>query len=196
MSEQPWYRAPITALNRVTLRSAAIAIGPSDELAPPKLEEHVARELELQILAFPLWHRVGFRIGLVFLELGAALGAWGVLPFSWLSRAQAGARFEAMMHSALPPVRLFCHSLKMLVCLSAYGHPEVEERLGFPRRRWRESRVALHDKLVTISDARGRAPVPARSADVRWISEQAYLSDDASERVTDAGGAQDEQHDR
>ena len=189
MSSRPWYQAPIVALNRVTLRTAALAIGPSDALAPAQLEEHVVRELELQLLAFPLWHRVGFRLGLVFLELGAVLGAWGVLPFSCLGRAQAGARFERMMHSTISPVRLFCHSLKMLICLSAYGHPEVEERLGFPRRRWRESRVALHDKLVTISDARGRAPVPAHSADVRWISESEYLYEDASERVDHTGDA-------
>ena len=135
--ERSWWRRPLSALNALTLSAAARAIGPSERLAPPGLDEHVLREIEAQLAAFPRWHRLGFRAGLLFLELGAPLGAWGVLPFSTLSRARAGARFERMMHSSLPPVRLFCHSLKMLVCLSAYGHPEVEERFGFPRRAWR-----------------------------------------------------------
>lgn len=183
MSEREWLLRPLCALNAMTLRSAARAIGPSDKLAPVGLDEHVVRELELQLGAFPRWHRLGFRVGLVFLELGAALGGWGVLPFSALSRARAGARLELMMHSALPPVRLFCHSLKMLICLSAYGHPEVEARLGFPRRRWREGRVKLHDQLVAISEARGWPATPARSADQSVIEEADYLQEDAAERV-------------
>lgn len=172
-----WLSAPLVTFNAVTLKAAARAIGPS---GPPEgLDEHVLEELEAQLRAFPFWHRLGFRVGLVFLELGAPLGAWGLRPFSLLSRSKAGERFEAMMHSHAPGVRLFCHSLKVLVCLSVYGHPEVEARFGAPRRAWRASRVALHDALVMISEPKGYPAPPERSAHPQWLSEEAYLDEDA-----------------
>jgi len=171
--------SPIKWLNAMTLRSAARAIGPSEA---QELDGHVCAELEAQLSRFPVWHRVGFRLGLLFLELGAPLGAWGLTPFSLLSRERAGRRFERLMHSALPPVRLFSHSLKMLVCLSVYGHPEVEARFGAPRRAWRESRVALRDALVSISDPQ-RAPSPARLSDQVKLAEADYLSFDAHQRI-------------
>ena len=66
--ERAWWRRPLSALNAVTLRAAARAIGPSERLAPPGLDEHVLREIEAQLAAFPRWHRLGFRVGLMFLE--------------------------------------------------------------------------------------------------------------------------------
>ena len=88
------------------------------------------------------------------------------------------------MHSHAPGVRLFCHSLKVLVCLSVYGHHEVEARFGAPRRAWRASRVALHDALVAISEPRGYPATPERSANPQWLSEEAYLDEDAHLKLT------------
>lgn len=183
MSELKIRINPIYLLNRMTIKAAARAIGPQEKENILHLDDYVFKELEAQLAAFPHWHRIGFRLGLLFLEFGAILGAWGVRPFSLLNRIQAGLRFQNMLHSRFPPIRLFCHSLKMLVCLSAYGHPEIEAQFGFPRREWRQNRVLLHDHLVQISEAQGYPSVPLRSADPQSLSEQDYLKDDAHDRI-------------
>ena len=174
---------PLLMFQRRTLRAAARAIGPRPPLAPLGLDEHVCADIERQLKAFPTWYRVGFRLGLMFLELGGPLGGWGLLPFSLLSRERAGERVMALLHSRLAPVRLFAQGLKVLVCLSAYGHEEVEASLGAPRRAWRRDRAELRDALISLSEprraqeAQGEALSPPEPlADPAWLEEGRYLS--------------------
>ena len=100
---------------------------------------------------FPRLHRFGFCLGLYFIELGAFVGGWGLVPFSLLKRKRATKRLYRMLHSRLTPVRLLVNGLRVLVCLSAYGHTEVERWFGFERRAWRKQRVATRQALIAHS---------------------------------------------
>ena len=165
-----------------TLRAAAKAISPSEPKIP-QLDQYVIEQIEQQLKVFSFWHRFGFLLGLTFLEWGGPIGAWGVLPFSLLSREKATQRLEAMMHSRLSGVRLFAHGLKVLVCLSVYGHAEVEAHFGFNRRHWRKNRLAFRDALVSYSDQRPTPPTPTSLAESQWISTEEYLAWDALDQL-------------
>jgi hypothetical protein len=134
-------------LNRRTLLSVSRAIGPV-EIGIEALDDFVVKQIESQIRCFPRLHRVGFCVGLVFIELGGWIGGWGIVPFSWLKRDRATRRLYRLLHSRFTPVRLLANGLRVLVCLSAYGHSEVEQWYGFERRAWRDQRLKTRDALL------------------------------------------------
>lgn len=133
--------------SRRTLRSLSRAIAPV-ELGIRGLEERVLNDIERQLRHFPRLHRWGFIVGLCFVEWGAPLGGWGLLPLSLLKRDQATARLYKLLHSRVTPVRLFANGARVLVSLSAYGHPKVEEHFSFERLRWRAQRRATREALL------------------------------------------------
>ena len=177
----------LRGLNARTLRFATRAIAPVE----PRIEHLdtiVLQSIELQLRCFPFWHRFGFLCGLHFLELGGPLGGWGVAPFSLLSRARAQRRFQRLMTSRFVPVRLFCHGLKVLVCLSVYGHSDVESYYGFPRRAWRKNRARFRETL--LAQARASTPkTPTALLETEWIEESSYLSWEATQALIDQTNA-------
>ena len=138
-------------LNRITLMSISRAIAPI-EIGIEALDTYVLEQIEAQVRQFPRFHRLGFCLGLYFIELGAFVGGWGLVPFSLLSRKRATKRLYRMLHSRITPVRLLINGLRVLVCLSAYGHTEVERWFGFERRAWRKQRIATRKALIARSD--------------------------------------------
>ena len=134
-------------VNRLTLMSISRAIAPI-EIGVGALDVHVLEQIETQVRQFPRLHRFGFCLGLYFIEFGACLGGWGLLPFSLLKRKRATKRLYRLLHSRITPVRLLVNGLRVLVCLSAYGHTEVERWFGFERRAWRTQRIATRQALL------------------------------------------------
>ena len=150
-------------VNRLTLLSISRAIAPI-EIGVEALDIHVLEQIEAQVRQFPRLHRLGFCLGLYFIEFGAFLGGWGLLPFSMLKRKRATKRLYRLLHSRITPVRLLVNGLRVLVCLSAYGHTEVERWFGFERRAWRKQRIATRQALLKQlhhpQAADSLAPVP------------------------------------
>ena len=177
----------LRGLNARTLRFATRAIAPIEPHIE-HLDTIVLQSIELQLRCFPFWHRFGFLCGLHFLELGGPLGGWGVTPFSLLSRARAQRRFQSLMASRFAPVRLFCHGLKVLVCLSVYGHSDVESHYGFPRRAWRKNRARFRETL--LAQSRPSTPkTPTALLETEWIEESSYLSWEATQALIDQTNA-------
>ena len=189
--------------SRRTLLTVIRGIAPM-ELGIKHLEHYVLTHIEQQIRYFPFWHRVGLVIGLQFLEWGAILGGWGLIPLSWISTTDVSHRLHHMAHSKWPPIRLLIQGLKVLICLSAYGHPHVEKALGFTRRTWREKRILVQKNLLqqTLSQVSSVKesqqdpsqqdpsqqvavlqldyPTPPQAlAHSDWLSADQYLDDDA-----------------
>ena len=134
---------------RRTLRSVVRAIGPV-EIGIENFEESVIDQLEAQLRRFPSLHRFGLVLGLAFVEWCAPLGAWGILPFSLLSRDQATKRLYLLLESRFKPVSHLVNGLRVLVCLSAYGRTDVEQWFGFERRRWRAQRIRTRARLLSV----------------------------------------------
>jgi hypothetical protein len=130
----------------------------------PKTQEMIIYQsvmsIETQLRHFPWEHRLSFIFGLYFLEFGGFLGAWGILPFSLLKPKQAERRLKALFDSDFILSRLLIKGIKVLVCLSAFSHPDLEKHLGMERRKWRENRVAKRNQLVVITDAQPYMPTP------------------------------------
>ena len=146
-------------LNRRTLLAVSRAIGPI-EVGVEALDIYVLEQIESQVRQFPRLHRLGFCLGLYFIELGGFIGGWGLLPFSLLKRDRATKRLYRLLHSRLTPIRLLANGLRVLVCLSAYGHTEVERWFGFERRAWRKQRIATRQVLMDRISPQKIAPVP------------------------------------
>ena len=138
-------------LSRRTLRSVVRAIGPI-EIGIEGLDESVVDQLEVQLRRFPRIHRLGFVLGLSFLEWGGPLGVWGLKPFSMLSRDQATGRLYLLLKSRFKPVSHLVNGLRILVCLSVYGRTDVEQWFGFERRRWRDQRIQLRARLLDVNN--------------------------------------------
>ena len=134
-------------LTRRTMLSLSRAIGPM-EIGVEGLDEHVVNHIETQLRSFPWLHRWGLLIGITFIEWGGPLGAWGLVPFSLLSRKQATNRLYLLMKSRFTPARLLVNGLRVLISLSAYSHGGVEQWFGFDRRRWRHQRVKTRASLL------------------------------------------------
>ena len=134
-------------LSRRTLLSMSRAIAPV-ELDIKNLDEDIVNHIEHQLRRFPSAHRFGFLLGLHFVEWAAPLGGWGVIPLSFLSREQATRRLYKLLQSNFTPVRLFLNGARALICLSAYGHAQVEEYFGVDRRQWRSQRVKTRRALL------------------------------------------------
>ena len=152
----------LTWLTRKTLESIVCVIAPNDKNLS-QLAGDITDQLEIQLRAFTPYHRWGIVFGLLFIEVGGIIGAWGFLPFSILSRKAAIYRFEKLSHSRLPPVRLLCHALKVLICLAVYSHPTIERQFASPRRQWIKNRRAFRKELLDIHN---NPPLPkARNSD-------------------------------
>ena len=134
-------------LSRRTLLSMSRAIAPI-EIGVKHLDEEVVHHIEHQLRRFPVLHRVGFIMGLFFVEWAAPLGGWGVTPLSLLSRERATRRLYKLLHSRFTPVRLFVNGARVLICLAAYGDPRVEAYFGFHRRAWRSQRIKTRRALL------------------------------------------------
>jgi hypothetical protein len=167
-----------------TVLACIQAIGPRD-LNIKGLDHHVLQTLEHQLKCFPFWHRVGFLLGLSFLEWGMILGGWGFIPLRFLSPDQAQNRIMILSKSTLHPLRFFIHGLKVLICLAAYTHPKVEEHFGFERRRWRANRIQFHDQLEWSTYPQNHVhlpsypPTPTALASKEVIDPDQYLAWDA-----------------
>lgn len=133
--------------SRRTLLSITRAIAPV-EIGVEALDQHVVSHIEQQIRCFPSLHRFGFILGLTFIEWGGIIGLWGLVPFSFLSREQATKRLYQLLHSRFTPARHLSNGIRVLVCLSAYGHAEVEQWFGFERRQWRKQRIQTRKLLL------------------------------------------------
>lgn len=187
-------------LNRRTLLSISHAIAPS-EIGIDTLDDHVVKQIESQVRCFPTFHRLGFCLGLVFIEWGGWLGGWGLIPFSWLPRERATRRLYRLLHSRFTPARLLANGLRVLVCLSAYGHSEVEQWFGFERRAWRDQRIKTRNRLLkteqyspdsdwkTLTDHNELPPIPhplytssddAKSTLLSWEAHQPEHSSSTS----------------
>jgi hypothetical protein len=174
--------------SRRTLRAVIHGIAPMD-LGVKHLDFYVLTQIEQQIRYFPFWHRFGFILGLQFLEWGALLGGWGFMPLSLLTRQQVTLRLEGMIHSRWPPIRLLIQGLKILICLSAYGHKQVELKIGFNRRSWRDQRIRVQHTLLSHSQNRMQDsktdsthtgwPTPTALVESHILSEDHYLHDEA-----------------
>ncbi len=134
--------------SRRTLSAVVRAIAPI-EIGVQGLDVYVVNQIESQVRCFPRLHRLGFLIGLSFLEWGPWAGGWGFLPFSLLKRDKATQRLYKLLESRFTPVSLLVNGLRVLVCLSAYGHSEVEQWFGFERRRWRAQRIKTRQRLIS-----------------------------------------------
>jgi hypothetical protein len=148
-----------SVLNRRTLLAISRAIAPI-EVGVEALDVYILEQIEAQMRQFPRLHRLGFCLGLYFIELGGFIGGWGLLPFSLLKRDRATNRLYRLLHSRLTPIRLLVNGLRVLVCLSAYGHTEVERWFGFERRAWRKQRIATRQVLMDRVGVQEIAPVP------------------------------------
>ena len=152
----------LTWLTRKTLESIVCVIAPYDKNLS-QFAGDITDQLEIQLRAFTPYHRWGIVIGLLFIEVGGIIGAWGLLPFSTLSRKAAIHRFEKLSRSRIPPVRLLCHALKVLICLAVYSHPKIERQFASPRRQWIQNRRLFRNELLTINST---PPLPeARTSD-------------------------------
>ena len=163
------------------------AMGPRWPGMPSDLAEESAKRLAVQLSLFPPLQRFGFQLGLLFLEWGAPLGAWGVRPLSQLSPEAAERRLQRMLHSRFPPVRLLLTGCKILISLHSYSDPRVEAALGFRRTEWRRTRLELRNELLKASTSES-PPLPNALTDVlpEAPPEEHYLDWDAAQLVAEA----------
>ena len=181
-------------LSRRTLLSMSRAIAPI-EIGVKHLDEEIVNHIECQLRRFPSAHRLGFLMGLQFIEWAAPLGGWGLVPLSFLSRERATQRLYKLLHSHFTPVRLFMNGARVLICLSAYGNAQVEEHFGFKRRQWRSQRIktrqallardqlldSTHQRIVDYSEI---PPVPETLYSPRDNDVVPLISWDAHERIS------------
>jgi hypothetical protein len=172
--------------HRILFKAASAIIGHWDDFDDQQRQYilyQAVNRIEHQLRFFPWEHRLSFVFGLWFLELGGFLGFWGILPFSLLSQEKAEHRIKKLNESSFRLAHLLIQGIKVLVCLSAYSHPDIEKYLGMERRRWRKQRIALRNELVVLSDRREEKAVPTALKQDTDLSEHDYLSFDALQRI-------------
>lgn len=170
-------------LSRRTLRALSRAIGPA-ELKIKGLDEHVIHHLEMQLRHFPWPQRYGLIIGMQFIEWAGPLGGWGLLPYSMLTREQATKRLYRLLESRLTPVRLLVNGLRVLICLAAYSHAQVEKEFGFDRRAWRAQRVHARNALLSRDHLReGQAFTQPLVGNLPPLPAPLYTPDDEQEHT-------------
>ena len=154
------------------------AIIPPSLLDNPNLVEETIVGVEALIGRYPATTRFGIATAIQVVQWGGPLFLVGVMPFTALSRDARTERVRKLLKHKLWFFRMAVKYLRIVICLTVFSRPEVEERFGARRRDWRENRRTFRDALIQLDEQRSAPPVPNPLGSEPLCSEEDYLDPD------------------
>jgi hypothetical protein len=150
------YRFPRGA--RKVVASVIDTIKPRWSDWDPPIDAVVLQTLERDLAYFPALPRFLVRLSLIWLQWGGLCLLQFPVRFTSMDLAGRTKRFHRLFHVRPQLLHLLVKIIKTHVLFICYTQPEVEAKLGVPRRAWIEDRKAFRRELLEADRARAELP--------------------------------------